>query len=445
MAAWKKILTEVDKSSSGVADNEAGLVTGNQVFDYIAAQNFGTGSGDIEGVTAGDGITGGATSGTATVAVDPDGVTIELSASDGSGKVRAKTAAIANGGTGLATADQIYDHVTTRINGLTSNDGTVTSVTAGAGLTQTGTNTVDPTLNVVGGDGITANADEIEVAVDGVTIELSASDGTGTVRAKTAAIANGGTGLATADQIYDHVTTRINGLTSNAGTVTGVTGGTNITSDGDSTSPTLDLDANLVDIASVSADHIAAGQTDTDGNDLTFNGGQGTGTGTGGDIFFKVAAKGAASASTVNALATALTISAPTTAGGDSVVTIAGDLVVNGATSSVDVQTLTVEDKTILVADGAGSGSNADGSGLIVDTTSTTANRAHLLWDNTSLGVTGWELKQDGAPATNPAMGIAVMNKTATSGAPTATDMPTGAMTYVSNATGRGLYIYLDT
>lgn len=444
MASWKKVLTEVDKSSSGVANNETGLVTGDQVFDYITAQNFGTGSGDITDVTAGDGITGGASTGNATVAVDPDGVTIELSASDGTGKVRAKTAAIADGGTGLATADQIYDHVTTRINGLTSNDGTVTSVTAGAGLTQTGTNTVDPTLNVVGGDGITANADEIEVAVDGVTIELSASDGTGTVRAKTAAIANGGTGLATADQIYDHVTTRINGLTSNAGTVTGVTGGTNITSDGDSTSPTLDLDANLVDIASVSADHIAAGQTDTDGNDLTFNGGQGTGTGTGGDIFFKVAAKAGASASTVNALATALTISAPTTAGGDSVVTIAGDLVVNGATSSVDVQTLTVEDKTILVADGAGSGSNADGSGIIVDTTSTTANRAHLLWDNTSLGVTGWELKQDGAPATNPAMGIAVMNKTATSGAPTASDMPTGAMTYVSNATGRGLYVYFD-
>ena len=41
------------------------------------------------------------------------------------------TAAVANGGASLATGNQIYDHVTTRISGLTSNAGTVTSVVAG--------------------------------------------------------------------------------------------------------------------------------------------------------------------------------------------------------------------------------------------------------------------------------------------------------------------------
>ena len=61
--------------------------------------------------------------------------------------------------------------------------GDITSVVAGAGMTG-GATSGAATLNVIGGDGITANADEIEATVDGSTIELSASDGSGTIRVK---------------------------------------------------------------------------------------------------------------------------------------------------------------------------------------------------------------------------------------------------------------------
>ena len=51
------------------------------------------------------------------------------------------------------------------------------------------------------------------------TITIGGTAAAPTVAANTAAVANAGTNLATGDQIYDHVTTRISGLTSCTGTV----------------------------------------------------------------------------------------------------------------------------------------------------------------------------------------------------------------------------------
>ena len=69
-------------------------------------------------------------------------------------------------------------------------DHSTVDITAGAGLTGGGDITASRTLNVVGGDGITANADEIEVTVDDSTIELSASSGSGAIRVKDGGITN---------------------------------------------------------------------------------------------------------------------------------------------------------------------------------------------------------------------------------------------------------------
>ena len=55
-----------------VANGNAGLVTGDVVYDYIEAQGFGAGSGDITAVVAGTNLSGGATSGAATLNVSAD-------------------------------------------------------------------------------------------------------------------------------------------------------------------------------------------------------------------------------------------------------------------------------------------------------------------------------------------------------------------------------------
>ena len=95
------------------------------------------------------------------------------------------TAAVANNGTSLATGDQIYDHVTTRISGLTGNTGTVTSVAishggnafnTGSAITTSGTLAITmagSSSQYVNGAGNLANFPSIPSAANNGTITIN--------------------------------------------------------------------------------------------------------------------------------------------------------------------------------------------------------------------------------------------------------------------------------
>ena len=121
--------------TGSIADGGTNLVTSDVIFDYVA----GIAGGLVDSVTTGNADT------------------ITIAGTDANPTVAANTAAVSDGGTNLATGGDIYTFVTD------FDYGSVKSVTAGAGMTQTGVSTVNPTLNVIGGDGITANANDIEV------------------------------------------------------------------------------------------------------------------------------------------------------------------------------------------------------------------------------------------------------------------------------------------
>ena len=182
-----------DGTSSQYVNGAGDLVT----FPTIPTVNNGTLTVQGTGVLGGSGTFTANQSGNTTISVTHD--------TFGTAGTYAYPTSITTNDTGHITA------ITAGSAPTAPNDSTIT-ISAGSGLSGGGNFTLNQatnesiTINIGAGDGIDLNQDDIAVLVDESTIEIN---GNGEVAAKTAAVANNGTALATGDQIYDFVTSQI--------------------------------------------------------------------------------------------------------------------------------------------------------------------------------------------------------------------------------------------
>ena len=114
--------------------------------------------------------------------------------------------------------------------------------------------------------------------------------------------------------------------------------------------------------------------TDVAGTNLTFKAGAGTGAGAGGSILFQTA-DGGSSGTGVNSFTTAMTVA------DNGAVTIAGDLTVNGTTTTVNSNTVEIGDNIILLNRDE-TGTPSQNAGLEVERG--TSTNVYLRWNETS-------------------------------------------------------------
>jgi len=224
-------LTDMTGGISGTTEFivQDGTTESRKAASEIALSNFSndsgwtSNSGDITGVTAGTGLSGGGSSGSVTLNVS--GVTVsELAGS----AIQLSSESFADNDTSLMTSAAIQDKITSY--GYTSNSGDITGVTAGTGLTGGGSS-------------------------GGVTLAVN-----------TGAVANNAVTIPTGDHVYDWVTAQ--GYTSNSGDITGVTAGTGLNGGGSSGGVTLNVDATQNGITTIGP---ASGVLTVD-DDLTVQG-----------------------------------------------------------------------------------------------------------------------------------------------------------------------------
>jgi len=388
MATWKKVLTDADKATdaaSGVANGETGLVTGNAVFDYIVAQNFGSGSGDITNVTvtADDTNTVGAATGDASFTI-AGGEGISTSASGSTLTVAAEDSSASNKGVVIVAAgegvDVSYSSGTATVSGedaTTSNKGIASFASTDFSVSSGAVSIKSGGVSNAQLAGSIANAKLANSTISGVSLGSDLANLRGT--------AGGGISMTTynGSATVADVEIDINSMSAIASTA--------------STDGLVIYDASGTTHGKLS---VAALQSYMQSN-LTFT--------TNTDVNVSKA-----NLTTVLASYNGSDTLNIGDADDDTTVVIRGNLQVDGTTTTINSTSLTVDDKIILCADGSSSEANTGTGGLEIEVGDSTQNPFVGFVDGAAL--TQMVVKAAGATTSFP---IAVMEFSSDSTAPT--------------------------
>jgi hypothetical protein len=189
------------------------------------------------------------------------------------------------------------------------------------------------------------------------------------------------------------------------------------------------------------------------GTDFIIQGGAGTGSGAGGDVLINVCTLGGSGTSS-NAAVTAVTVAE------DKTVTLAGDLIVNGTTTTINTANLTVDDKNIIlasIADGSTPSTTTAHGGGITLKAAADADATYfpdLIWKKDSgggntdgagqaAGLTGWGVKNSRTSNIEVNHPLAIMDfETTADTAPSGTSAGIGS--FVFNSTDDKLYVRIS-
>jgi hypothetical protein len=416
MATWKKVLTDADKATdaaSGVADGETGLVTGNAVYDYIVAQNFGSGSGDITSVvvTADDTNTVGSATGDANFTI-AGGEGIDTSATGSTLTIAAEDSSASNKGVVIVAAGEGID----------------VSYSLG-------------TATVSGEDATTTNK--------GIALFEAAdfSVSNAKVSIKSLGVSNDQLAGSIANSKLANSTISGVSLGSNLNNLRGSTGGgISMTSyNGSAAVSDLELDINSMSAIASTASTDAIAIYDASGtthgklsvsalqsymqSNLTFT--------TNTDVDVSVSNLETRLGQINSNVTIGNASSVDTTISGD--LNVTGDLTVSGTTTTINTTNLSVEDKLIKLADvTTPTTTTANGAGIQVEASATEAEWPELKWSNSG-NLSGWSLS-DYKATSNTDYPVSVMEfgTAAPSGTPDA-----GAGLFFSDTTNSNLYIYI--